>query len=366
MISNRVDELLSLWEAGRDAGQSVSAEELCADDPELLQEVRWTIHALEKVESHFGVPASDAEMGGTSADTSAFDVRAAHVDVRSRYDIERLHASGGLGRVFIAMDRQLNRRVAIKFPVSSFLTTEARARFRREADVTSRLDHPGIIPVHAIDDGDKVRPPCYVMRFVEGQTLHEAIEQSVKSANSGNAVRQSTVRAAATDTDPVSPPPESPATTAPATTAPVTRLGLSDLLLRFVTVCNIAAFAHSRGVIHRDIKPANILLGEFGETLLLDWGLAKLNGDQECTPHAPRDATVAETPVVAGNSDTAASDRTITRSKMNTMKALHSTHSPGSYWERRRTQAPNNCSAEPARSTNAATCIPWVPHFSES
>ncbi len=307
MISNRVDELLSLWEAGREAGQPVSAEELCADDPELLQEVRWTIHALEKVESQFGFSASEAAVDGTPADQSAIDVPVTRVDVRSRYEVERLHARGGLGRVFVALDRQLNRRVAIKFPVSSFLTPEARARFRREADVTSRLDHPGIVPVHAIDDGDEVRPPCYVMRFVEGQTLHEAIERSAKSANSGNAVRQSTARAAATDTDPASPPPESPKTT-----APVTPLELPDLLQRFVTVCNIVAFAHSRGVIHRDIKPANILLGDFGETLVLDWGLARYNGEPVCTPqstpHAPREAAIAEPATEEGSSGKATSD----------------------------------------------------------
>lgn len=306
MLSNRVDELLSVWEARCEAGQSVSAEELCAHDPDLLPEVRWAIHALEQVESQFGVPVSRNEHDAGPS-PSGPHLRSNQVDVRSRYDIERLYASGGLGRVFIANDRQLNRRVAIKFPLNLSLSAEARVRFRREVDVTSRLDHPGIVPVHAIDDGDDQRPPCYVMRFVEGQTLHQAIEQSASQSHSKPAARQSTAKAAVIETQPdIATPGNSPVL------APGRPLELTDLLQRFVTVCNIVAFAHSRGVIHRDIKPANILLGEFGETLLLDWGLAKFSGEQErsaqYTPDAPGVDHVAKIHVAPGRSGKTNSD----------------------------------------------------------
>ena len=284
MLSNRADELLSMWEARRESGQPVTAEELCGESPELLQEVRWAIHALQQVESRFGVPSSS--MGGSAEgqpsnrDVSGNDVAGRNVNVQSRFQVERLHASGGLGRVFIAKDQQLNRRVAIKFPLGSSLSSAARIRFRREVDITSRLDHPGIVPVHAIDNGDNDRLPCYVMRFVEGQTLHNAIERRFQQSTSGASKRQTTANALASDTDPQhdsSLPPTADGPKPPLATL----LELADLLQRFVAVCNITAFAHSRGIVHRDIKPANILLGDFGETLLLDWGLARILGDEK-------------------------------------------------------------------------------------
>ena len=163
-------------------------------------------HALQQVESRFGVPSSS--MGGSAEgqpsnrDVSGDDVAGRDVKVQSRFQVERLHASGGLGRVFIAKDQQLNRRVAIKFPLGSSLSSEARIRFRREVDITSRLDHPGIVPVHAIDDGEDDRLPCYVMRFVEGQTLHDAIERCFQQSSSGASKRQTTANALASDTDP--------------------------------------------------------------------------------------------------------------------------------------------------------------------
>src|SRR5262249_44510582 len=112
---------------------------------------------------------------------------------------------------------------------------DSRRRFLNEAGITGRLEHPSVVPVYALgqDEGDR---PYYVMQFVDGQTLDEAIA---------------------------------------AHHARPTPLGLRDLLRRFAAVCQAVAFAHSRGVIHRDLKPANVILGKYGETFVLDWGLAK-------------------------------------------------------------------------------------------
>src|SRR5207245_1652028 len=127
-------------------------------------------------------------------------------------------------------------------------------RFLREAEITARLEHPGIVPVHGlVRDADG--QPAYAMRFVEGQTLKQAIDAYYRA-------------------------PE--------------RLGFRGLLGHFVAVCKAVAYAHSKGVIHRDLKPANVLLGRFGETLVVDWGLAKVVGHVE-----PAKADVEGTPTLA-------------------------------------------------------------------
>ncbi|MCX7398696.1 MAG: protein kinase [Planctomycetales bacterium] len=248
-----LDDLLCLWEENREAGIPVSPEDLCAETPELLQELKWTIRALEAVESRFGVISTQQEQVHGAEVTSHRLEPSDTVLVSSEYRIEELHASGGLGSVYIATDPVLNRRVAIKFPRWKNLTAEQSARFEREARVTGRLDHPGIIPVHALKSNQTDRP-CYVMRFVDGQTLQARIHA---------------LHAGTLDSKPAS---------------FYDSHEFRQLLQNLVTVCNIVAYAHGQGVIHRDIKPANIILGPFGEVLLLDWGLAKVHGETSDDP----------------------------------------------------------------------------------
>ncbi|RLS72025.1 MAG: serine/threonine protein kinase [Planctomycetota bacterium] len=248
-----LDDLLCLWEENREAGIPVSPEDLCAETPELLQELKWTIRALAAVESRFGVISTQQEQDRGAEVTSHRLEPSDTVLVSSEYRIEELHASGGLGSVYIATDPVLNRRVAIKFPRWKNLTAEQSARFEREARVTGRLDHPGIIPVHALKSNQTDRP-CYVMRFVDGQTLQARIHA---------------LHAGTLDSKPAS---------------FYDSHEFRQLLQNLVTVCNIVAYAHGQGVIHRDIKPANIILGPFGEVLLLDWGLAKVHGETSDDP----------------------------------------------------------------------------------
>jgi tRNA A-37 threonylcarbamoyl transferase component Bud32 len=162
-----------------------------------------------------------------------------------RFDLQRIHASGGLGEVWIARDKELDREVALKRMRPEVAGKEtSRRRFLREAEITGKLEHPGVVPVYGLVQGDEGQP-CYAMRFVEGETLKEAIDRFHAAEQSGR--------------DPGE-----------------RRLALRQLLSRFVAVCNTLAYAHSRGIIHRDVKPANILLaGRYGETLVVDWGLAR-------------------------------------------------------------------------------------------
>lgn len=251
MKPTTLDDLLSLWEVQKETGKPLSPEQLCLECPELLEEFRWHVQALEEFDSHFGIVTDSraAATPGFPSDDSA--VPQSVVRMSSEFVVEKLHASGGLGSVYLAHDPILNRRVALKFPRQIHQSSAARARFEREAHITSQLDHPGIVPVHAISTTEG-GPSCYATRFVEGQTLRDAIREFHESA------------------------------------ALPTSVEFRQLLQRFVTVCNIVAYAHDRRIIHRDIKPGNILLGAFGETLLIDWGLAKVLGaTPEGTPPEP-------------------------------------------------------------------------------
>jgi serine/threonine-protein kinase len=160
------------------------------------------------------------------------------------------HAKGGIGEVFRAHDDQLGRIVALKELQSRYADDPAKvSRFFIEAEITASLEHPGIVPVHAIGRDDTTLP-FYAMRFIQGESLRDAIHKFHDKANGRLDFSRHS-------------------------------LELQNLLTRFIAVCNAIQYAHSRGVIHRDIKPANIMLGDYGETLVVDWGMARVIGHQE-------------------------------------------------------------------------------------
>ena len=159
-----------------------------------------------------------------------------------RYVVDRVLGEGGLGQVFVALDRDLNREVALKRirPARADGVGD-RQRFVREAQVTGQLEHPNIVPVYE-SSRDPTGRPFYTMRLARGRTLGEAIAQHHERRREGKE-------------DPLDRP---------------------RLLNTFVGVCQAVGYAHSRGVLHRDLKPANVVLGSFGEVMVLDWGLAKV------------------------------------------------------------------------------------------
>ena len=140
----------------------------------------------------------------------------------------------------------MDREVALKELRPDRSDNDAlRRRFFQEAQITGQLDHPGIVPVYELARGETsadAGAPYYTMRFVRGRTLSDAVDGYHRERAAGKASRSE----------------------------------LLALIQAFVGVCNTVAFAHSRNVIHRDLKGANIVLGEFGEVILLDWGLAKI------------------------------------------------------------------------------------------
>ena len=183
-----------------------------------------------------------------SSDT-ATDVQNTLV-MQSQFGKLRLHAQGGLGMVFRAEDQRLSREVAVKFIRTNLADdTESRDRFRLEAEITSRLEHPGIVPVYGLGDSGQGEL-FYAMRFIQGQTLDDSIARFHKGEESHEV--------AATDHE----------------------RSYRELLERFVAVCKTMAYAHNRGIVHRDIKPENVMLGRYGETIVIDWGLAMHVGRQ--------------------------------------------------------------------------------------
>ena len=198
-----------------------------------------------------------ADLERTTAHSATTDYASPRSSSRDcRFRILRPHARGGLGEVFVALDEELGREVALKQIQDRFAADpESRARFVLEAEVTGGLEHPGIIPVYGLGSFPDGRP-FYAMRFIRGDSLKEAIERFHRAELSERDPGERT-------------------------------LELQRLLRRFIDVCNAIAYAHSRGIVHRDLKPGNVMLGPYGETLVVDWGLAKPIGRTATTEQPP-------------------------------------------------------------------------------
>lgn len=158
----------------------------------------------------------------------------------STYELGRFLAKGGMGAILSARDTSIQRTVAVKVILTGAEATDEHVhRLVTEARITGQLEHPHIVPLHELGV-TKDGVVYYTMRLVEGVTLSDVLEK----------IRQQ---------DP----------------AAIAKYPLSTLLTIFQKVCDAVAFAHSRGVVHRDLKPDNLMLGEFGEVFVMDWGLAK-------------------------------------------------------------------------------------------
>jgi eukaryotic-like serine/threonine-protein kinase len=215
------------------------------------------LHRLESVatKDSGANPRGDAALEPTQDPTGNTDATidfpssgfpAVTAESGERYKVIRLHKSGGLGKVWLARDNAIGRDVALKtIRPERASEVRTRARFVREARVTGQLEHPSIVPLYDLagDGAD----PFYVMRFVTGRTLAETAADYHRRRAEGKA-------------------------------GP---LDLNTLLDAFVSVCRAVAFAHSRNVLHRDLKGQNIVVGEYGEVFLLDWGLAKSLGESD-------------------------------------------------------------------------------------
>lgn len=203
--------------------------------------------------------AGDTPLGHTLVATVVYEP-----ENRDRYRLNQLHAKGGMGQIWLARDDEIGREVALKeLRPERAQNTGVRNRFLAEARITGQLEHPGIVPVYALACDPSRKQPFYTMRFVKGRTLTAAIKEYH-------------ARCVTREAGP---------------------LELRGLLDAFVHVCHALGYAHARGVVHRDLKPNNVILGDFGEAVVVDWGLAKVVGQEEATLEvAPVDSGLDSNP----------------------------------------------------------------------
>jgi formylglycine-generating enzyme required for sulfatase activity/serine/threonine protein kinase len=243
-----------------DAGEDVDVDAVVLAHPEIAATLRERFDALARLDRGFG----RARTGADAAATLLAPVRP------DRYADFEVAGRGGMGVVYVALDTEMNRRVAFKMVRTDSQDAEQRdsspltaakpekqtpeckrfemlkARLLQEAWVTGGLEHPGIVPVYEIGQ-TPTGVPYYTMRYVRGErTLADAIREE-----SGAPFEE--------------------------------RL---SLLEPFLKVCDTLRYAHDMGVVHRDLKPANVALGEYGEVVLLDWGLARLEGREDTASQA--------------------------------------------------------------------------------
>ncbi|MEY5027193.1 MAG: hypothetical protein RLZZ244_2721 [Verrucomicrobiota bacterium] len=193
-----------------------------------------------RAETRTGAPAAPAPPVPTGEAVPGIPRKA---PFRGEYTLVREIARGGMGHVFSAEDPVLKRSVAVK--VSRMGAGSWDFQFQREAEVLAQLAHPNIVPVYAAGVEERGQS-YYSMKLVKGQTL-QAVLDALKRGDA-DAMRAYPV---------------------------------SALLTVFRKVCDAMAYAHSKGILHRDLKPENIMVGEFGEVLVMDWGLAKFLGQRE-------------------------------------------------------------------------------------
>ncbi len=282
-VIEHVDEICDRFDRAWKAGFRPRIEEYLGDETEparsvllhelLAAELQWRRHLGERPEreeyrERLSAHASlvDAAFEGNASGQAPPDSTADHgtraaslapsheATWDQRFRILRRHAEGGLGVVYLAHDEELNREVALKEIRPEYAgRAESRARFLLEAEINGRLEHPGIVPVYSLGSYEDGRPYC-AMRLIEGATLKEAIEQFHEGPTRHSGERS---------------------------------MALRKLLDHFRAVCDALSYAHSRGVLHRDVKPHNIIVGRYGETLLVDWGLAKVTSRPDPASEIP-------------------------------------------------------------------------------
>jgi len=179
-----------------------------------------------------------------------------------RYSIEEEIARGGMGTVLRAVDCDIRREVAVKYLLNQS-DPGKKARFVEEAQITGQLEHPNIVPIHEL--GIDARRRLFIsMKMVRGRSLAQVLDELRDKPRTA-------------DKD----------------------YSLGRLLNIMVSICNALAYAHSRGVVHRDLKPANIMIGDFGEVYVMDWGLAKVLKRAQAEAAPVETLATASVPAVA-------------------------------------------------------------------
>jgi formylglycine-generating enzyme required for sulfatase activity/tRNA A-37 threonylcarbamoyl transferase component Bud32 len=265
-MSQTSEDLLLAYLDRKDRGEALDFEAYCTEHSAHAETLRalfrgWqlarkTAHGgtlAQRIREQFGANADPgiALEGGTPevVDAQLLEQLKARGPASTRYRLKGEVAHGGMGFILRDWDEDLRRHLAMKVMFEDQAQSPARlSRFLEEAQVTGQLDHPGIVPVHELGIDARGRV-FFTMKLVKGKTLAQVFD-AVKHGDDGwNVTRALSV------------------------------------VLR---VCEAMAFAHEKGVIHRDLKPANVMVGKFGETYVMDWGLARVLGKSESKDIRPR------------------------------------------------------------------------------
>lgn len=206
--------------------------------------------------------------GEAAADVKTDLPELGSIDEVARYAPGPVIGSGGMGAVALRRDEKIGRRVAYKTLHADLDTGELRRRFLREARAQAQLEHPAIVPVY--DMGQGADGLFFTMKRVHGHTLARVL-QGLADGEPGYVERYTERR----------------------------------LLAAFLQVCQAVHYAHTRGVLHRDLKPSNVMLGEFGEVYVLDWGLARIVDEDPLVPGADTPSSASHAPLRSGSVDLA-------------------------------------------------------------
>lgn len=226
---DRAAALLAQWAEDRDAGKAPRPDDLIARHPDLAAALRDGFTAMGILEAAWGPRGTPPPVPAPGP-------------AEGRYSVEALIGRGGMGEVFLAADTDLRRRVAMKVSRPEGDGSDARLQFLAEAQATSQLEHPGIVPVHDIGRTIDGRT-WFTMALVRGRTLGQVVHDLL--LRRPEAVREWT---------------------------------LHRLVTVLERIAEAVHFAHERGVIHRDLKPENVMLGDHGEVHVMDWGVARVEG----------------------------------------------------------------------------------------
>lgn len=242
MSTPDIDELIDRLEEALDAGHPLTVEQVCIDYPELLEPLRRRWAALKHRDDRQGTMVESPEEIETKLATMPGQAVGTRLLMQTELHLNDFHDCGGLGEVYEAIDQGLSRRLAVKLLRHDRKLPANLEDFRREAQIIGLLNHPGIVSIVGWGETIEGRP-YYAMPFVDrGNLLSSAATYHAKNG------------ARIDDSD----------------------KEFRDLLYRLASVCKTIAYAHSRSIVHRDLKPENVMLGKYGETLVIDWGCATL------------------------------------------------------------------------------------------
>ncbi len=226
-----------------DAGEDVASDAAVQRVIVAARDVDVPSHVQSIAQSN-GVRSIEVKPDDTLLDTKggAAALSREPTGIGTRYRVGEMIGRGGMGEVRLARDTRIEREVAVKLMRAKEPDEEKLSRFFREARVQGALEHPSVVPVHDLGI-DPESGPYFVMKRLSGITLSDVMKSEDETVRSRWPRRQ--------------------------------------LLAKLVDICRAVDFAHVRGVIHRDLKPANIMLGEYGESYVLDWGLARISSDPD-------------------------------------------------------------------------------------